>query len=52
LGALAAVTADLVGTGVELAARDVAVAQLRQALVSRVWIEQAKGVVGAPRDQP
>ena len=45
LGALAAVTADLIHTGVELAARDVEVAQLRQALVSRVWIEQAKGVL-------
>jgi hypothetical protein len=30
---------------VELAARDVEVAQLREALVSRVWIEQAKGVL-------
>jgi sugar-specific transcriptional regulator TrmB len=28
-----------------LAARDIEVAQLRQALVSRVWIEQAKGVL-------
>jgi GAF domain-containing protein len=47
LGALAAVTADLIRTGAELAARDIEVAQLRQALVSRVWIEQAKGVLGA-----
>jgi GAF domain-containing protein len=47
LGALAAVTADLISTGAELAARDIEVAQLRQALVSRVWIEQAKGVLGA-----
>ena len=39
-------TADLIHTGVELAARDIEVAQLRQALVSRVWIEQAKGVLG------
>ena len=45
LGALAAVTADLVRTAVELANREVEVAQLRQALVSRVWIEQAKGVL-------
>jgi hypothetical protein len=45
LGALAAVTADLIRTGAELAARDIEVAQLRQALVSRVWIEQAKGVL-------
>jgi len=41
------VTADLIRTGAELAARDIEVAQLRQALVSRVWIEQAKGVLGA-----
>jgi len=47
LGALAAVTADLVRTAAELANREVQVAQLRQALVSRVWIEQAKGVLGA-----
>jgi signal transduction protein with GAF and PtsI domain len=47
LGALAAVTAGLVRTAVELANREVEVAQLRQALVSRVWIEQAKGVLGA-----
>jgi hypothetical protein len=45
LGVLAAVTADLIRTGAELAARDIEVAQLRQALVSRVWIEQAKGVL-------
>jgi sugar-specific transcriptional regulator TrmB len=44
---LAAVTAGLVRTAVELANREVEVAQLRQALVSRVWIEQAKGVLGA-----
>ena len=47
LGALAVVTAELVSTGVELANREVEVAQLRQALVSRVWIEQAKGVLAA-----
>jgi hypothetical protein len=41
------VTAELVSTGVELAVRDVEVAQLRQALTSRVWIEQAKGVLVA-----
>ena len=45
LGALAAVTADLVRTAVELANREVEVAQLRHALVGRVWIEQAKGVL-------
>ena len=47
MGALAAVTADLIHTGAELAAREIEVAQLRQALVSRVWIEQAKGVLSA-----
>ena len=47
LGALSVVTAELVSTGVELAVRDVEVAQLRQALTSRVWIEQAKGVLVA-----
>jgi signal transduction protein with GAF and PtsI domain len=47
LGALAVVTAELVSTGVELANREVEVAQLRQALTNRVWIEQAKGVLAA-----
>jgi ANTAR domain len=47
LGALAVVTAELVSTAVELANRAVEVAQLRQALASRVWIEQAKGVLVA-----
>jgi signal transduction protein with GAF and PtsI domain len=49
LGALAVVTAELVSTGVELAVRDAEVAQLRRALASRVWIEQAKGVLAATR---
>jgi GAF domain-containing protein len=49
LGALASVTAELVSTGVELANREVEVAQLRQALANRVWIEQAKGVLAATR---
>jgi signal transduction protein with GAF and PtsI domain len=49
LGALAVVTAELVSTGVALANREVEVAQLRQALTSRVWIEQAKGVLAATR---
>jgi hypothetical protein len=44
---LAVVTAELVSTGVELAVRDAEVAQLRRALTSRVWIEQAKGVLVA-----
>jgi GAF domain-containing protein len=47
LGAFAIVTAELVHTAVELADREVEVAQLRQALTSRVWIEQAKGMVAA-----
>jgi hypothetical protein len=47
LGALAVVTAELVRTAVELANHQVEVGQLRQALVSRVWIEQAKGMVAA-----
>jgi ANTAR domain len=34
---------------VELANREVEVAQLRRALTSRVWIEQAKGVLAATR---
>jgi hypothetical protein len=46
---LAVVTAELVSTGVELANREVEVAQLRRALASRVWIEQAKGVLAATR---
>jgi hypothetical protein len=49
VGALAVVTAELVSTGVELANRELEVAQLRQALASRVWIEQAKGVLAATR---
>jgi ANTAR domain len=40
---------ELVSTGVELASREVEVAQLRQALANRVWIEQAKGVLVATR---
>src|SRR5215212_2397580 len=38
---------ELVRTAVELANHQVEVAQLRQALASRVWIEQAKGMVAA-----
>ncbi len=49
LAGLAAVTAELVRTGVELTGRDVEVAQLRQALASRIWIEQAKGCWPPPR---
>jgi hypothetical protein len=47
VGAFAVVTAELVRAGVELAVRDAEVAQLRRALSSRVWIEQAKGVLVA-----
>ena len=47
LGAFAIVTAELVNTAVELANHQLEVAQLRQALASRVWIEQAKGMVAA-----
>jgi GAF domain-containing protein len=43
----AGVAGDLVQTSVELAARELEVAQLRQALISRIWIEQAKGVLAA-----
>ena len=45
--AFAVVTAELVRTAVELANHQLEVAQLRQALASRVWIEQAKGMVAA-----
>ena len=47
LGAFAVVTAELVRTAVELTNHQLEVAQLRQALASRVWIEQAKGMVAA-----
>jgi hypothetical protein len=47
LGAFAAVTAELVRTAVELANRELEVAQLQQALTSRIWIEQAKGMLAA-----
>jgi len=47
LGEFAAVAGELVHTSVELASRELEVAQLRQALTSRVWIEQAKGVLAA-----
>jgi GAF domain-containing protein len=43
----ASVAAELIQAGVELANRELEVAQLRQALSSRVWIEQAKGVLAA-----
>ena len=43
----AAVAGELVHTSVELASHKLEVAQLREALTSRVWIEQAKGVLAA-----
>jgi ANTAR domain/GAF domain len=47
LGAFAIVTAELVHTAVELANRELEVGQLRRALSSRIWIEQAKGMLAA-----
>jgi transcriptional regulator with GAF, ATPase, and Fis domain len=52
LGAFAALTAELVRTGVELVSKNLEVAQQRQALSSRVWIEQAKGMVAATQGSP
>jgi hypothetical protein len=46
-GEFAAVAGELVHTSVALASRELEVAQLRQALTSRIWIEQAKGVLAA-----
>jgi ANTAR domain-containing protein len=46
-GEFAAVAGELVHTSVALAARELELAQLRQALTSRIWIEQAKGVLAA-----
>jgi GAF domain-containing protein len=48
-GEFAAVAGELVHNGVALAAQRLEVAQLRQALTSRVWIEQAKGSWPPPR---
>jgi ANTAR domain/GAF domain len=47
MGEFAAVAAELVHTGVELASRTLEVAQLKEAMTSRIWIEQAKGVLAA-----
>jgi GAF domain-containing protein len=47
VGEFAAVAGELVQTNVALASRELEVAQLRQALTNRVWIEQAKGVLAA-----
>jgi GAF domain-containing protein len=46
-GEFAAVAGELVHTSVELAMRELELAQLQQALTSRIWIEQAKGVLAA-----
>jgi ANTAR domain/GAF domain len=43
----ASVAGEQVQTAVELASQKLEVAQLRQALTSRIWIEQAKGVLAA-----
>ena len=50
LGAFATLTAELVRTGVELIGRNREMAQLRQALTSRISIEQAKGVLAASQE--
>jgi ANTAR domain len=50
LGAFATLTAELVRTGVELISRDLEMAQLRQAVTSRIWIEQAEGVLAAIKE--
>jgi GAF domain-containing protein len=47
LGAFAVVTAELVRSAAELASHQFEMGQLRRALSSRVWIEQAKGMVAA-----
>jgi GAF domain-containing protein len=47
MGEFAAVAGELVHTSVELAMRELELAQLQQALTSRIWIEQAKGVLAA-----
>jgi putative methionine-R-sulfoxide reductase with GAF domain len=49
LAEFAAVAAELVTAGVEMANRQLEAAQLRRALTNRVWIEQAKGVLAATR---
>jgi GAF domain-containing protein len=47
VGEFAAVAGELAHSSVELARRELEVAQLQQALTSRIWIEQAKGVLAA-----
>jgi GAF domain-containing protein len=49
MGEFASVAGELVQTSVQLASRELEVAQLQQALTSRVWTEQAKGVLAATR---
>src|SRR4029453_3981893 len=48
-GEFAAVAGELVHNGVALAAQRLEVGQLRQALTSRVWMQQAKGSWPPPR---
>jgi GAF domain-containing protein len=47
VGEFAMVAAELVHTSVALASRELEVVQLQHALTSRIWIEQAKGVLAA-----
>jgi hypothetical protein len=52
LGAFATLPAELARTGVELISRNLEMAQLRQELTSRIWIEKAKGVLAASKEVP
>jgi GAF domain-containing protein len=47
IGEFATVAAELVHTSVALASLELEVVQLQHALTSRIWIEQAKGVLAA-----
>ena len=47
VGAYAGVVAELVAASMALGARDAEVAELTQALTTRVWVEQAKGALVA-----
>jgi hypothetical protein len=52
LGAFATLPAELARTGVELISRNLEMAQPRQELTSRIWIEKAKGVLAASKEVP